>query len=137
MQRTKDPVWAHFTEIEEQYQSELTGPTKIRNKCKCEFGCAPFVFRNVDQLFNHLASLSDFLYLWLTIQNTAIRQVRNLFWLLAVFNSFPLARFLPPAHPAPLFGGEGKYQKKQKNKIVGVGDVAVAFCFCFSLLDRS
>jgi hypothetical protein len=29
---------------------------------------------------------------WLTIQNTASRQVRNLFYLVAVFISFPLAR---------------------------------------------
>jgi hypothetical protein len=28
-------------------------------QCKCEFGCAPFVFRNVDRLFNHLASPSE------------------------------------------------------------------------------
>jgi hypothetical protein len=59
MPRTRDPVWAHFTETEEQYQGELTGQTKTRIKCKCEFGCAPFVFRNVDQLFSHLASPSE------------------------------------------------------------------------------
>jgi hypothetical protein len=35
-----------------------------------------------------------FWYFWLTIQNTADRQVRNLFCLLAVFISFPLARAL-------------------------------------------
>ena len=39
MPRTKDPVWAHFTEIEEQYEDELTGQAKTRIKCKCEFGC--------------------------------------------------------------------------------------------------
>ena len=39
MPRTRDPVWAHFTEIEEQYQDEFTGQTKTRIKCKCEFGC--------------------------------------------------------------------------------------------------
>jgi hypothetical protein len=59
MPRSSDPVWAHFTEIEGQYQFELTGQTKTRIKCKCEFVCAPFVFRNVDQLFNHLASPSE------------------------------------------------------------------------------
>ena len=59
MPRTRGPVWAHFTEIEEKYQDEFTGQTKTRIKCKCEFECAPFVFRNVDRLFNHLASPSD------------------------------------------------------------------------------
>ena len=59
MPRTRDPVWAHFTEAEEQYQDELTGQIKTRIKCKCEFGCAPFVLRNVDQLMNHLASPSE------------------------------------------------------------------------------
>jgi uncharacterized protein YutD len=59
MPRTKDSVWAHFKENEEQYQGELTGHTKTRVKCKCEFGCANFVFRNVGQLFNHLASPSE------------------------------------------------------------------------------
>jgi hypothetical protein len=39
MPRTRGPVWARFTEIEEQYQDELTGQTKTRVKCKCEFGC--------------------------------------------------------------------------------------------------
>jgi hypothetical protein len=52
-----------------------------------------------------------FMYFWLTIQNTANRQVRNLFCLLAVFISFPLARCAPPPHPAPLFFWGGKYQK--------------------------
>jgi hypothetical protein len=33
-----------------------------------------------------------FWYFWLTIQNTANRLIRNLFYLLAVFISFPLAR---------------------------------------------
>jgi hypothetical protein len=46
MPRTRDLVWAHFTEIEEQYQDELTGQTKTRITCKCEFGCATFVFFN-------------------------------------------------------------------------------------------
>ena len=52
--------------------------------------------------------------------------------LLAVFISFPLARCAPHPTPPPLFG-EGKYQKKQKKKIVGVGEVAVALCFAGGL----
>jgi hypothetical protein len=32
-----------------------------------------------------------FWYFWFTIENTANRQVRNLFYLMAVFISFPLA----------------------------------------------
>ena len=40
--------------------------------------------------FSHF--FDTFWYFWLTIQNTADRQVRNLFCLLAVFFSFPLAR---------------------------------------------
>jgi hypothetical protein len=47
MPRTRDPMWAHFTEA---------GQIKTRIKYKCEFKCAPFVLRNVDQLMNHLAS---------------------------------------------------------------------------------
>ena len=39
MPLTRDPMWAHFTEIEEQYRDEFTGQTKTRIKCKCEFGC--------------------------------------------------------------------------------------------------
>jgi hypothetical protein len=80
-----------------------------------------------------------FWYLWLTTQIRANRQVRNQFCLLTVFISFPLARCAPPPHPAPFFGGEGKYQKSQKKKIVGVGELAVAFCFAegFVLLDGS
>ena len=35
MPRTRDPVWAHFTEIGEQYQDKFTGQTKTRIKCKC------------------------------------------------------------------------------------------------------
>jgi hypothetical protein len=42
-----------------QYQEVSTGEIKTRIKRKCEFGCAPFVFRNVDQLVSHLASLSE------------------------------------------------------------------------------
>jgi hypothetical protein len=37
-----------------------------------------------------LTLFSAFWYFWLTIQNTASRQVRNLFYLVAVFISFPL-----------------------------------------------
>jgi hypothetical protein len=74
----------------------------------------------LDALFKY------FWYFWLTIQNTANRQMRNLFYLLAVFISFPLARAAaavaaadlccccsaPPPHPTPLFGGEGSIKKK-------------------------
>jgi hypothetical protein len=56
MPRTRDPVWAHFTEIEEQYQEQPTGEANSRIKFKCEFGCEPLVFLNVNQLVNHLAS---------------------------------------------------------------------------------
>jgi hypothetical protein len=84
-----------------------------------------------------LLLLLCFWYFWLAIQNTANRQARNLFCLLADFISSPLARCAPPPHPAPFFGG-GKVPKKQKKKkIVDVGEVAVAFCFAggFYLLD--
>jgi hypothetical protein len=44
---------------------------------------------------------------WLTIQNTADRQMRNLFFLLAVFISFPLLRYLLetviPGHKAGVY----------------------------------
>ena len=60
----------------------------------------------------------------LTIQNTASRQVRNLFYLVAVFISFPLRA---PTPPRPLYFGGGKYQK---NKIAcSVGD-GVWTCLC-------
>ena len=68
----------------------------------------------------------NFWYFWLTIQNTADRQVRNLFFLLAVFILFPLARAAaavaaagfgaaaarPDPTPPPFVGG-GKYPKKE------------------------
>jgi hypothetical protein len=54
-------------------------------------------------------------YFWLTIQNTANRQVRNKFCLLAVFISFSLARCAPPPHSAPFYG-EGKVPKKTKKQ---------------------
>jgi hypothetical protein len=80
---------------------------------------------------------------WLTIQNTASRQMRNLFYLVAVFISFPLARaaaaaavtadfrccccWTPPPHPAPFILEEGS---SQKNKIAcSVGD-GVWTCLC-------
>jgi hypothetical protein len=90
-----------------------------------------------------------FWYFCLTIQNTAIRQVRNLFCLLAVFISLPLARATaavaaayfccsccaPPPHPAPLFGGR-EVSKKRKSPVasgmafglvfVGVGVLEIA-----------
>ena len=42
MPRKRDPVWAHFMEIEEQYKEEPTGETKARVKCKLgkRSGCA-------------------------------------------------------------------------------------------------
>jgi hypothetical protein len=70
-----------------------------------------------------------FWYFWLTIQNTAISQVRNLFSVTVVLISFPLARAAaavaaadfcccfgnyccaPRPHPAPPFLGEGSTQK--------------------------
>jgi hypothetical protein len=44
--------------------------------------------------FSHASLISsrNFWYFWLTIQNTATSQVRNLFSVVAVFISFPLAR---------------------------------------------
>jgi hypothetical protein len=61
--------------------------------------------------------------------------MRNLFCLLAVFISFPLARAwraaARPTPPRPPFWEKGKYQKSQKKKIVGVGVVAA-----FVLLER-
>ena len=76
------------------------------------------------------ASFGNF---WLTIQNTASRQVRNLFYLVAVFILFPLARAAaavaaadfrcccaPRPTPPPFVGG-GKCQKKKIACSVGVG----------------
>jgi hypothetical protein len=48
MPRTRVPVWAHFTENEEQKQEEPTGEAKKRIKYKSEFGFVHFVFRNTD-----------------------------------------------------------------------------------------
>jgi hypothetical protein len=59
MPRTRHPVWAHFTQIEKKHQGELTGQTKTRVKCMRVFGCAPFLFHNVDKLFNDLTSPSE------------------------------------------------------------------------------
>jgi|AntAceMinimDraft_5_1070358.scaffolds.fasta_scaffold28136_2 hypothetical protein len=79
-----------------------------------------------------------FWYFWLTIQNTASRQVRNLFYLVAVFISFPLARCAPPPHPSPILGREVPKKRKENrlrrrwrfvnggNVCVGVGVVVVA-----------
>jgi hypothetical protein len=59
-----------------------------------------------------------FWYFWLTIQNTANRKVRNLFHLLAVFITFPLARAaaLPHPTPPPLLLGEGSTKKSSDSK---------------------
>ena len=76
-----------------------------------------------------------FWYFWLTIQNTAKRQVRNLFSLLAVFTSFCPGALLrlrqlrlfsaaaapPPPTPPPSWGREST----KIEKIVGVGEVAL------------
>jgi hypothetical protein len=35
---TRDPMWAHFTEAEEQYQDELTGQIKTRIKSSASSG---------------------------------------------------------------------------------------------------
>jgi predicted nucleotidyltransferase len=82
-----------------------------------------------------------FWYFWLTIQNTTSRQVRNLFYLVAVFISFPLARAAaavaaadfggcccaPPPHPAPFLGGREVSKKKKIACSVGDG---VWTCLC-------
>ena len=94
--------------------------------------------------------LHIFWYFWLTIQNTAISQVRNLFSVAVVLISFPLARaaaavaaadfccyccWAPPPHPAPFIFGEGSTKKIKSrvasemalgNVCVGVGVVEVA-----------
>jgi hypothetical protein len=63
-----------------------------------------------------------FWYFWLTIQNTANRQVRNLFlkvsWL--YLSRFPGA-LCAPTPPRPPILGEGKYQKEKSPEASGVG----------------
>jgi FlaA1/EpsC-like NDP-sugar epimerase len=56
-------------------------------------------------------SLVFFWYFLLTTENTANRQVRNLFYLLVVFISFPrrAARLNPT--PPPFFGGRKAHKK--------------------------
>jgi hypothetical protein len=58
---------------------------------------------------------ASFWYFWLTIQNTANRQVRNLFlkisWLYLFRFPGALCALTPPRPP---YLGEGKYQKIQK-----------------------
>jgi hypothetical protein len=61
-----------------------------------------------------------FWYFWLTIQNKADRQVRNLFCLLAVFISFPLARaLLLLRRQLRIFAAAaaGKYQNKTSSGV--------------------
>jgi hypothetical protein len=83
------------------------------------------------------------LYFWyflLTIQNTANRQVRNQFSLLAVFISFPLARCAPPPHPALLLGGRESTKKAKNKENRGRGlDGGCVFYFAgdFGLLEGS
>jgi hypothetical protein len=76
-----------------------------------------------------------FWYFWLAIQNTANRQMRDLFYLLAVFISFPLARAAaavaaadfsaaaarPDPTPPPFVWGEGSTKKNKIACSVGVG----------------
>jgi uncharacterized protein YutD len=53
----KDPIWAHLTKFEDEgYKETRTGETKTRTKAMCAFGCPAFVYRNVEQLNNHLAA---------------------------------------------------------------------------------
>jgi hypothetical protein len=56
MSPKKVPVWAHFTKFQEVYKETPTGETMSRTKALCAFGCPAFVYRNVDQFNNHLAS---------------------------------------------------------------------------------
>ena len=80
-----------------------------------------------------IVSRVGFGYFWLTIQNTANRQMRNLFYLLAVFISFPLARAAaavaaadfsaaaarPDPTPPPFFGGREVPKKNACSDGVG------------------
>ena len=53
----KDPVWEHFTKLEvEGHKKTPTGETKTRNNALSAAGCPAFVYRNVEQLNNHLAA---------------------------------------------------------------------------------
>jgi hypothetical protein len=52
----KDPAWAHFTKFEGVHKETPTSETKTRTKALCAFGSKPFVYRNVEQLNNHLAA---------------------------------------------------------------------------------
>jgi hypothetical protein len=52
----KDAAWAHFTKFEAACKNTPTSETKTRTKALCAFGCKPFVYRNVEQLNNHLAA---------------------------------------------------------------------------------
>jgi hypothetical protein len=85
----------------------------IGSEEKTETGFKNFVEFYVE-LSTSFFSSGYFWYFWLTIQNTANRQVRNLFCLLAVCILFPLARCAPPPHPTPLLGGRGSTKKAKK-----------------------
>jgi hypothetical protein len=52
----KNPLRAQFTKFEGGYKETPTGETKTRTKALCAFGCPAFVYRNVEQLNNHLAA---------------------------------------------------------------------------------
>jgi hypothetical protein len=77
-------------------------------------------------------STAFFWYFWLTIQNKADAQVRNLFFSWLYLSRFPwrAARH----HPTPPPFGGFKYQKSKKKKIVGVGVVTAAFCLLEGLV---
>jgi uncharacterized protein YutD len=56
----KGPVWAHFTKFEDEgYKETPTGETKTQTKTFCAFGCPAFVYRNAEQLNNHLVALLE------------------------------------------------------------------------------
>lgn len=50
----KDQVWSYFERADEKYQDD-DGENKARVKCTCRFCHVCFVFRNVEQLQQHLA----------------------------------------------------------------------------------
>jgi hypothetical protein len=58
----KGPVWEHFTKFEDEgYKGTPTGETKTQTKTLLAFGCPEFVYRNDEQLNNHLAVLLEVL----------------------------------------------------------------------------
>jgi hypothetical protein len=55
MPLNKGPVWASFTKFDEDNKETPTGETKTRTRAVCAFGCLAFLYRNAEQLKNHLA----------------------------------------------------------------------------------